>query len=965
MTRFVRFAIAALVLVIAVARPVMAQATTGSINGSAADTGGGVLPGVTVTATSPVLMGAQTAVTNELGQYRFPSLPPGTYALKYELSAFATVTREGIQVSIGFTATVNVQLPIATVQESVIVSGASPLVDVQNSNVQTNFNKDLMASIPNSRDLWALLSVAPGTRMTNYDVGGSRAGSQTGFSSFGQTGQIRISLDGINTTEGLNGGANLNYGALEEVQIGSDSNDASMPNPGVQLTGVMKSGGNTVKGDLHFDFQNKQLQSGNVTDDLQRKGISGLGSGTTIYTDPNLSIGGPIRKDKFWYFASFRSLRVGATIAGFPVESPGNFELLTRNDTLSDKLTYQIDRNNKISHTLEIRHKIQAQRGASSTLYSDAVVRQDSAPSYGNVQWDRVVGPTFFFTARVASWGYSWPNYPYGTTGQLGVNLTPRRTEQLTGNTAGSGRSDHTTPRRKQFDWAGTLYREEWLGGSHAIKMGWLSEWETDKYQDNGFLGSYTLMFNSVAGEADFTRPFRVTLENAPRNTADVINHHGAYVHDQIVLGANRRITINAGIRWDRYSTSYRDQAINQGPFRDFFYTGAPLPNGFSLPASFPSLEIAGKDVLTFPAGFGPRLGIAWNVRGDGKTALKANWGRYVFNPDTQGTINPLQRLTAVFNWTDRNTDRQFTIDELGTFVSSAGAVRNSINADLKQQLTDDMSFFVEHELRTNLGIRLGYVQRDNRNISQSAEIGRPYSLFTAQRSVADPGADGIAGTGDDGPAFTVYDVPATVTTIPASLTQLTTRSDMRSGTKNIDLTISKRMANRWSFLSTFFYNWTSTVGHPQTPNEDRFNDVEITNWAWKAVGRYNAPWGISVNPVVRYQSGLPLNRVVQVTLRTGTLNYQAEAPDAYRAPNVTIADLSVDKRFAWSGSHSVSLFLAAFNFLNANTATAEDNIVGVRTTPFNGQVVSYQRFLRPTDILPPRVVRVGVNLTF
>jgi hypothetical protein len=193
----------------------------------------------------------------------------------------------------------------------------------------------------------------------------------------------------------------------------------------------------------------------------------------------------------------------------------------------------------------------------------------------------------------------------------------------------------------------------------------------------------------------------------------------------------------------------------------------------------------------------------------------------------------------------------------------------------------------------------------------------------------------------------------------------LMVQPDMASHNKNVDFTVNKRMSHNWSLLTSFFYNWDLERGHPQTPNDERFNERNLTNWAFKVVGVYRAPWGISINPVLRTQSGLQLNRIVQVTLRTGTLNYQAESPTAYRAPNVSIFDISGDKKFAIGKGRSMSIFLAAFNLTNANTATSQDNIVGVRTATFGSENVQYQRFLRPVDILPPRVLRFGVNLAF
>ncbi len=958
-----RFASAVIVFSIGVfaAGPVLAQGTTGSINGTATDNTGAIVPGVTVTASGPAIMGTQVALTNEQGQYRFPSLPPGTYKLTFELSGFATLNREAILVSVGFTATVNVQLVVAALQESVTVTGASPVVDTQNSNVQTNFTQDMIKSLPNARDIWALIAVAPGTTMSSFDVGGSRAGTQTGYQAYGRGDQVRVQVDGVNSTEDTGGTGYFNYGAFEEVQIGTDSNDASMPTPGVQINAVVKSGGNNFRGDLYLDFENESMQGTNVTDALQRKGV-GEGTRITKYYDPNIGVGGPIKRDKLWYFLSARNQRIGTTIAGFPADKASAFEFLTKLENLTDKLTYQLNQNNKISQFFEIRRKLQPSRDASSTRYADAVYKQESMSSYGKFDWNSVVSRSFFMNLWLGSWGYNWPNYPYGTGG-LKEGIQPRRMERLTGNFAGGARVDRTYRRRWQLDWSGTLFKDDFLGGNHTVRVGVTNETEVERYHDDGWEGEYQAIYESVAGEADFTRPFRVILENSPRVTINNLTHRGAYFTDQFVV--SKKVTINAGLRWDYYHVQYPNLEIIPSRFRDFFYAGAPLPNGYSIPASYPAFKVPARDeIIKFRSGFAPRFGLAYDIRGDGKTVLKANWGRYQANPGPQNFINPMQRLQNTFQWVDRNVDRQFTVDEVGSFVSSSGGTFNTISPDLKQEYSDDISFFVEREIIANLGARVGYVKKIGKNNWQEVQIGREYARYTDQRTFADPGPDGLSGTSDDGPAITAFDYPAGVT-IPASRTDLRNQPIIETWDHNVDLTINKRMSNRWSLLSSFLYNWDHDREAPQTPNAERFSELDLTNWAFKLFGTYRAPWDIAINPVLRYQSGANLARVVQVTLRTGTLDYEAEAPGTFRSDNVTIFDLAGERRFRF-GNRSADLFVAAFNLLNSNAATGLDAIVGTRTATLpSGERVSYPRFLRPTGILPPRVFRVGVKLGF
>ena len=226
--------------------------TTGSINGKVADTAAACCPGVTVSATSPSSMGVQSSVTDTGGNYRFPALPPGTYTVTFELPGFNTLKRENIQISMGFTATVNVELAVASLQETVTVTGDSPVIDTSNTRVQQNFKLEALQEIPNSRDLWSLLAVTPSVTMGRIDVGGNRAGTQTGYTAYGFSGQNRVLVEGINTTEGTGGaGFYVDYGSFEEVFLGTIGQGAEMPTPGVQSQMLGKSGGNKFQGEFY------------------------------------------------------------------------------------------------------------------------------------------------------------------------------------------------------------------------------------------------------------------------------------------------------------------------------------------------------------------------------------------------------------------------------------------------------------------------------------------------------------------------------------------------------------------------------------------------------------------------------------------------------------------------------------------------------------------------------------------
>ena len=166
--------------------------STGVIQGRVTDAQGAVLPGVTVLAASASMLGQQTAVSSENGNFRFPAVPPGSYSLIFELAGFNTMKREGIQITLGFTANVNVELSLATLQETVTVTGDSPIIDTSATRTVQTFKAEQLASIPNGRDLWSLLAVTPAVALSRIDVGGNRACTQTGYTAYGLNGPVRL-----------------------------------------------------------------------------------------------------------------------------------------------------------------------------------------------------------------------------------------------------------------------------------------------------------------------------------------------------------------------------------------------------------------------------------------------------------------------------------------------------------------------------------------------------------------------------------------------------------------------------------------------------------------------------------------------------------------------------------------------------------------------------------------------------
>src|SRR5262252_8979390 len=418
----------ALVLVFASAAAAAGQTvstTTGAINGKITDASGAVMPGVTVTISSPSMQGTRTDTTGTDGIYRFSAIPPGEYTVRYELAGFETQIREGLRVGLGFTATVNVELRVASLTESVTVSGQSPVVDVATTKTSTNFDAQQLASLPNARDFWSILAAAPAIQMQRIDVGGSAAGTQTGYSTYDtKSDQHRPMVEGIVNTEGTNAaGFYYDYGAVEEVSVTTGANTPEMPWAGVMTQFIAKSGGNQYHGRIYADYQNENIQSRNIDQAQQDLGVKGGGGlqATDLnrmhsYHDLNGDVGGYLKKDKLWWYGSLRDQDAQSLLPNFPVKP---FE--TRLQNITGKGTYSVNSNNKIVGFAQWGRKQQPDRLDTFLISPTAAIHtsedstwiQDYWAHTYKLGWDDVVSDKMFFEVHGGQFHYLWPNHRY------------------------------------------------------------------------------------------------------------------------------------------------------------------------------------------------------------------------------------------------------------------------------------------------------------------------------------------------------------------------------------------------------------------------------------------------------------------------------------------------------------------------------------------------------------------------
>jgi len=945
-----RWSIAALTFALACAAAVPAWAqgggasSTGTIQGRVSDAQGAVLPGVTVTATSPSMLGQQTTVSSETGNYRFPAIPPGTYTVTYELAGFNTLRREGVQISLGFTANLNVELTLATLQETVTVTGESPIIDTSTTRVQQNFKLENLQSIPNGRDMWSLLAVTPSIQMARIDVGGNRAGTQTGYNAYGFSGQVRVLIEGINTTEGTGGaGFYFDYSSLEEVFLGTSGQGAEMPNPGVQSQFIAKSGGNRFSGEGYYDWYNNALQGSNIPQETIDRGIRPGSNEIDSYWDRAINVGGPIVKDKIWYFGTYREQFNAVAQPQFRFDK--TFDTKLWNPVV--KGTYQVNQKNKLIGYYQWGQKIQPNRlPYAAYFYNDenSTNRQDSGSWVYKAEWNNTLTDKLYIEARYGEFGYYFPltansdqQYFWRDTG-LGELTGAQQRWQL----------DRT---RKQVTGAATYFLDT-NKGSHTLKFGGelLDEigWEGYEQQFGGNIDHQYA--NGVPSTVVFTLPTATSVgelragrsgELTSQSALDVI---GLFVNDTWAVG---RLTLNAGLRYDRYHGSLPEQqqlAASVGP------TSVPA-------ATFPETDLYTWNQLA------PRIGGTYDLSGDGKTVLKANYGMFWHNPGVGVGSNANPNTTAkseTYAWNDANGDRVWQQGEQGNRTAQALAGSIRLDPNIESPLTHEAAGWIERQLTDTMGMRAGFVYKTQDNLIATYVPGR--SILNGAYSVPFPftdiGVDGVRGTADD-QVLTLFGMPNDAATQAANpLTQVVMNVPRAENFRTFEVSTNRRYSNRWSGQIAYSYTWLNdypTDAFPTNPNQPGLEDR--STWQFKANGSYDAAWGIRISPVLRAQSGpnfareiaVPGNAATPFGLILPASTIYADAANANRQDNIWVFDVRLEKTVELGGSARVRGFLDFFNITNSS---ASETIT--RTTGTN--------YLRPANILAPRTMRLGVR---
>ena len=444
MNRRRRGAWVALAVLLLWAHPTAAQIEQARLNGTITDAQGAVLPGVTVSAKSTALIGGQATVTEADGRFRFVALPGGTYDLTYELTGFQTLKREGIVLRLGQTLTVDGQLQVATLQESVTVTGESPVVDVTTTSVGTTFDAEKLAGIPSATDMWAVLSQAPGVRMQGYDVGGSHKSQAMNYEGFGVRGQSQFTIDGIQSE-----GNYPNALSMEEIAVSAAGGDVEINSPGAAIALTIKSGGNTFRGLNNTAYQPARFSANNVDDETSKRGFTG--NPNVLYFETHHDVGGPIKRDKLWFFVAYNYFKIDKIVSGIPQSIATDLGIFHE---VPVKLTYKVSQKDTLQAHYQWGYKYKPLRGLSATTPLESVLEQDSPYWTGKFQWQRVWSNRLFTDVRYGWHGFNWPMQP-----NVPFTEKPPRLDTGTNLNSGAGwNAFNATPFRPQGLLTGTYY---------------------------------------------------------------------------------------------------------------------------------------------------------------------------------------------------------------------------------------------------------------------------------------------------------------------------------------------------------------------------------------------------------------------------------------------------------------------------------------------------------------------------
>ena len=907
----------------------MAQATTGSIYGTVATPDGLVITGVKVTLSSG-MTAARTMLSSDRGGFRFGELPIGEYTITCEKDGYQKVVTEGVVVNMGVASRVEITMEPSAAEALITITGETAVVDLKKTGTSTHLTQDVLANIPSARDPWVILDQTAGIQTDRVNIGGAESGQQSNFTTHGSSrSQSSFNVDGVTITDQAALGASAlyyDYDSFEEMQFTTSGADASVQIGGTNINFITKQGSDTFHGQGSIYYTSDSFQDKNVPFALEHIGY--VGNQISSIKDYGFDAGGPVWKGKVWFWGAYR-------VQDIILLAVTGAEDATKLENINLKFTGQLGDRNRWTFFYTRGDKIKSGRGASEKRPPDTTWDQEGPTPIYKIEDTFMATDSLILSAKYAFVGGGFSLMPKG-----GLD-TPVTYEYDTGVFGGSYSWLDCKRPQYQLQISGENYVEEAFGGSHEIKAGF--EWrKTPVSSFSGYGGNRRLDY-----DGGVSRSVRFRAANA---YTSVVMRNSFYLMD---VFSRDRWTFNFGVRYDR-QWGNNTACVSEG----YSAAGAYLPD-LEVPDA-PSV-FTWNDIV-------PRIGMTYDITGDGKFIARANFSMYA-NQLGSGTVTNDSKAgfrEVRFYWDDINGDGDVQNNELGDLYYWSFNYENPledpghyIDSNLSAPRSLEFLLGVEKELLPELSASVNYIYRRFTNFTWTPYDGLSSADYYNAGTIEDEG-------------FTAQYWDTDVSR-PKTDTHKN-RPGYYRVYQGLELQMIKRLSDRWMANVSFNYHifpqyYPTSDSYVNPTNVDRLHgryyapltggsgksDIWIgSQWALKATGLYQLPWGINVSGFVQYRQGTPWPLMLRVYNNWGdsVTPYAIPFGDE-RLPAMFMMDGRVEKSLMISDFGRLDLILDVFNVFNLNTPIRIEH-----------RVYS-SNFLRTNEVLNPRVFRFGFRFRF
>lgn len=934
-------------------------AITGKIAGVVTDASGAAVPSATVSVKSTALMAERTTTTGADGAYLFDLLPPGTYEVAVTSKGFKGFGETGIVLTAGFTATVNAKLQVGEVTDVVRVEGEN-VVDLQNVQTATTFDQTLLQDIPSGRDPWSTVAQMPGVTSSTFDVAGNNSYQQSAMQVHGSTQAEQIySYNGLDLNwPGSNGGYTqfyTNHDSFDEFQVVSDNAPASVPIGGIYMNQVTQSGSNQIHGQAAAYYLTAATQAG-VKQPLFQGTPVPTGSPFDMTSDTSARLGGPIMRDKWWIYGDYRRYDLRQRILAV-TDQAGNPVVDVNHQTNTDlRSDWQINSKNKFSFIWMYNEQNRFFRRDTSYQFvtQDASWKQIEPAYILEGLWTSQVTSNLLLDFRI---GWNKIVFPLSyQPGSTGLNLQ----DIGTSTESGAAPYEFVNP-AWVLKWSagGSWYKGNWAG-THNFQFGF--EWG-DNY--NSYLYNVNQGINAIfnsPGPKSFTTPFQVVAYNTPTTQKNYFRDTSFYLQD--AWSPRRRLTLNLGLRYDRFTTYYPAQTTAANlTFPQLFKAGTTFPGSGNL-----------VDWNTVS----PRIGVAFDPTGKGDSVFRFGYGIYYIMQGTglAETANPNGLITLTFPWNDTNGDKIPQLNEWlpanATPVASSGGAQ--INRNMSRPYSEEVSAGYEKQLWRDLRVAATYYYRTKKNLfgtENSAVSKSDYVPITTLNGSP------IRNPLTNQPMTLFSFQPSDPTKFGEFNNLVTNFSQLDNNSYNaVEFTAVKRLSHKWQILGGFTIQRQKGVfgrGFSDEATGDNFtdpnNDINRNNnflnldstYVFKVDSTYELPLKFATSVNFQHYTGFPIQPTETFSVPDGQGVPIAETvilqpAGLQRLPSVNQLNLRFSREFAFGDRWRLTPNVDFFNLTNSQTTIAEVT----QWTPPNGGT-----FLKPALAINPFVTRFGLRFTF